>query len=267
MNRKHTGHAVVRNGRLAAVVAMVLAVLPIAGAAHADDWRFSVTPYAWATDIGVDASLNGRQVVDKTIPVSDLVDDITFMFQVRLEAQHGDFGAMVDLFDVSLSNDVKGVPLPEGAGSADLSSDIGMTILDVAGVYDHTRTGRGFAVFAGTRLLDQRATIDATMNLTNGPSVAQHYETDDWLTDALVGARFTMHFSPHWGVRMQGDASTGDTDYTWSAGPTLSYAFGNQGRFGVSAGYRYMKVDYKDNGSLDARMTLSGADVGFRVSF
>jgi hypothetical protein len=254
-------------GRRAAFAAAALALVLSAGAARADRWIFSVTPYAWATDVGVDATLGGRQVIDTTIPVSDLLSDLNTIFQGRLEAQHGEFGAMVDLFDVTLTDEVSGLALPQGAGRADLTSDVGMTILDVEGVYDHKGDHQGLAILYGTRVLDERATIDASLNLAAGPTVAQTYEIDDWLVDGLVGARFSQRFGRHWGYQMQADASTGGTDYTWSVGPTLSYAFGKYGQYGVNAGYRHMVVDFEDNGDLNTQMTLTGAVLGFRVSF
>jgi hypothetical protein len=244
-----------------------LALLLAAGSARADEWRFGVTPYAWATDIGVDATLGGRQVVDKTIPVSDLMSQLDTIFQVRLEAQHRSLGAMVDVFDVTLSDEKQGVALPQGRGQADLRSHVGMTIIDVAGVYDAKADGRGFLLLVGSRVIDQRATIDASLALAGGPTVPQTYETGEWLVDALFGLRFSQGLSRHWGVRVQADVSTGGTDYTWSIAPSLSYAFGASGRYELTAGYRRMVIDFPDEGELGMQQTLSGALVGFRVSF
>jgi len=263
--------ASIRSSRVAARRAargcFFLALLLAGGPARADDWKLSVTPYAWATDIGVDASLGGRQVVDKQIPVSDLMKALDTIVQGRLEATHGSFGAMVDGFDVTLSDEKSGVVLPGGIGQVDLKSDVGMTILDVAGVYDRGGDGRGIALLVGSRLLNQRATIDASLTLVAGPSAAQTYETNDWLADGLVGIRFRQRFSHHWVVRTQADVSTGGTDYTWSIAPALSYAFGKLGRYELTAGYRRMVIHFSEGGDLDTRMTLSGALLGFRVSF
>jgi len=66
---------------------------------------------------------------------------------------------------------------------------------------------------------------------------------------------------------MQADASTGGTDYTWSAGPGLSWGFGRNGAYAITAGYRHMQIDFQDDKGLDARMTLSGPVLGLRTSF
>ena len=263
MNRtsfRHTLHSLLH-------ATAALAVLLSAGPAHAGGWRFHVTPYAWATDMGVNAKLDGRTVIDEKIPVTDLLEDIQTIFQMRLEAVNGEFGVMVDAFDVTLASDATGVSLPQGAGTADIESTVGMTILDVTGTFDPKGDRRGVGFLYGTRILDERAEIDATLWPASGGAVLQSYDEDDTMVDALAGVRFSQRFARRWGLQMQADVSTGGTDYTFSAGPALSYAFGQFGQFGVSAGYRYMKMDFKDEGSLNTQMTLSGALLGFRFSF
>lgn len=243
-----------------------LACLLLAGPAHAG-WRFHLTPYAWATGVGVDATLDGREVVNEDISVSDLIEDLDTIFQMKVEAVNGPFGAMVDLFDVNLSDATNDVALPRGNGTADVASELGMTILDIAGTYDPQGDRQGFAVLGGTRILDERAAIDANVQPASGGNAALAYDTDETLVDALVGVRYTQRLSRSWAVSSQLDFSSGATDYTWSLAPTVSYAFGQFGRYGVNAGYRRMKFDFKDEHGMNTQMTLSGALLGFRLSF
>lgn len=253
--------------RRTAGAAAATTILFAAGAARADGWVFRITPYMWATDVGVDATLGGKQIVDETIPAGDLVKKLDMIVQGRVEAQKGAFGAMVDVFDVTLSDAKSGVALPQGAGQADLSANMGMTIIDVEGIYDRGGDRQGLVAVYGTRILDERATVDATFHLATGSTETKRYETNDWIFDGLVGVRFSHWFTPHWGMQMQADASTGQTNYTWSVAPALGYAFGAHRQFGVNAGYRRMEINFKDDGDLETRMTLSGAVLGFRMSF
>lgn len=246
--------------------AFALLSFTAAGAAHAD-WRFSVTPYAWLTDVGVDVELDGREVVDETIPVGDLVKILDTILQMKLEAQNGEFGVMVDLFDVTMSDEASGIALPQGAGEAATKSDMGMTIFDLAAVYDPQGDHQGFAFLGGTRILNERATIDATLRATSGGTAELSYETNDTMVDGLIGVRFTKRFSRQWAYQMQADVSTGGTDYTWSVAPSLTYAFGKLGRYGLDAGYRRMAVDFQDEAGIDTQMTLSGFLLGLRTSF
>ncbi len=151
---------------------VLAAALLLCGAsqAGAGDWKWSVTPYAWATDVGVDVKLDDRQVVDQEIAFEDLLEDLEAVAQVHVEAQRGSHGVMLDLFDVQLAEDGSRVALPVAAGAeAVLSSEIGMTILELGGIYDPRGDRQGFALLYGTRILQQRADIDARFELAPPP--------------------------------------------------------------------------------------------------
>lgn len=249
------------------------ATLLLCGAtqASASDWKWSVTPYAWASDVGVDVTLDDRQVLDKEIAFTDLLEDIETVAQVHVEAQRGAHGVMFDLFDVQLADDshislpaVNGAP---GTNEATLSSEIGMTILELGGLYNPSGDQKGFSLLYGTRILDQRAEIDARYDLASGTTTFRSYEVGETLVDGLLGVRYVKQFSPRWSYLARVDASSGGTRLTWSAGTSVSYAFGSKGRYALTAGYRYMLADFKSEDSLDADMTLSGFGAGLRVSF
>lgn len=267
--RPRTHQASRRTGR-AFQAAAALASLLVAGVgrAEAGDWKWSVTPYAWATDVGVSVSIDDRQVLDKTISVTDLVKQLDATAQVHVEAQHGAHGVMVDLFDVELSEDGSRVTLPGGSGAeAVLDTEIGMTILEIGGLYDPRGDQQGFSFLYGSRILDQRATIDGRFELSPTTEVSRRYETDDTLVDGLLGVRYTRRLSPRWSYQGRLDASAGGTDLTWSLSSSVSYAFGASGRYAVTAGYRRMEVDFQDDHGVDPTMTLSGFFTGLRISF
>jgi len=238
-----------------------------AAAAGASDWKWSITPYAWATNVGVDVSIDNRQVLDKEIEFADLLEDLDTVTQVHVEAQRGAHGVMFDLFDVQLSEDDSRVSIPAAGADATLSSEIGMTIFELGGIYNPRGDQQGFSLLYGTRILDQRAEIDARFDLASGTTVRQSYDGGDTLYDGLLGARYVKRFSPRWTWLMRADASTGGTELTWSAGSAFAYSFGNNGRHALTAGYRHMLVDFKSEDSLDADMTMSGFFAGLRTSF
>jgi len=238
-----------------------------AAAANASDWKWAVTPYVWATDIGVDVTLNDRKVADEEIAFEDLLDDVDAVAQVHVEAQRGAHGVMFDVFDVRLSDDASQVELPNPpGGEAILSSETGMTILELGGIYDPRGDQQGFSLLYGMRILQQRADIDARFELASGTSL-RSYEVTDTLYDGLLGIRYIKRFSPRWSWQTRVDASAGGTELTWSAGSMVSYSFGRDGRYAVLAGYRYIVVDFDTDDSIDVDMTLSGFGTGFRMSF
>lgn len=246
---------------------VLVALLAAAPSAHAGDWKFSATPYAWATDVGMKADLNGRQVVDETIPVSDLMDMLDTIFQGRFDVQYRTVGLAMDVFDVTMSDRVDGLALPQGAGTATLSPDVRMTIFDLAATYTPPMRGRSVSALGGMRLVYERADVDANFALTAGPTVTDRYSTHETLVDALVGVRVVQPLSPHWGLQGQADFSSGGTEYTWSTAPSVFYVFDAARHYALSAGYRHMHIAFKEHDGLESDMTLSGALVGFRFSY
>lgn len=248
------------------VAAVAAALLCAADAAQARDWKWSVTPYAWATDVGVRVDVNDRAVVDETISIADLMEDLDTIAQVRVEAQNGAHGVYLDLFDVTLSDDATTVTLPRG-GTATFSPEMGMTIAELAGLFDPRGDQQGFQLLYGARILNQRAEIDATFDPVAAPTIDRRYDIDDTMIDALLGIRFIHHFNARWSIAAKADLSAGGTDLTWSASPTIAYTLGETGRYTVTAGYRYMEVDFATTEKVEAEMTLSGFVAGFRIAF
>lgn len=253
-----------RSSRLAIVSAAVLLAAP--GLAQASEWKWSVTPYAWATDVGVEVAVEDRQVVDETIPVADLIEDLETIAQVRVEAQKGAHGLYLDLFDVSLADDAARVALP-GGGSATLSPKMGMTIAELGGFFDPRGDQQGFQLLYGARILNERAEIDAVFEPANLPASDRRYDIHDTMVDAMVGIRYSHRFGSRWSVEARGDVSKGGTDLTWSASPAIGYTFGETGRYTLTAGYRRMEVDFAADGKVEAGMTLSGFIAGLRIGF
>jgi len=229
-----------------------------------DGWRWEITPYVWATDVGIDTRLGGRQVVDTSIPVEDLIEDIDLTFQGRVEVGRGAHGLLLDVFYVSMSDEVNGFPLPQGAGTGDLDWKLDMTVADLAGTWDPEGDQRGFSFLYGVRILDQRADVDASFTTMSGTS-QQSYEASETLVDALLGVRFRAELVNGLEFCTQIDASTGGTKHTWSAFPSLAWTPGN-GWLSVLAGYRTMAIDFEESGELDTELTLSGPLVGLRAS-
>lgn len=254
--------------RTAAPALLATLLLGSAAAAGASDWTWSVTPYVWATDIGVDVTINDRRIIDEEIAVEDLLEDIDAIGQVHIEAQRGAHGLMFDIFDVRLSDDDDRVelPVPPG-GEAILSSETGMTILELGGFYDPRGDQQGFALLYGTRILQQRADIDARFEIGPATTVTRTYEVTDTLYDGLLGIRYIKRFAPRWSWQTRIDASAGGTELTWSAGSAVAYTFGKNDRYSFIAGYRRMVVDFDTDDSVDVDMTLSGFGTGLRVSF
>ena len=138
---------------------------------------------------------------------------------------------------------------------------------DPTGVYDAGADGTGFSLVYGIRAIEQRNEIDAALNYAGTTIATRSLDTTDTLIDGLVGFRYARELPHNFRYQFAADVSTGDTEYTWSAGPTIAYTFGNGDRYEVTAGYRHMVIDYDTPEHVDSDMSMSGLLVGFRINF
>jgi len=249
--------------------ALIVGTLPIVEeATAAEKWKWSLTPYIWLTDVGVDVSIHDRQVVNTTIDVKDLAEDIAMTFQVHAEAQRGTNGLLFDAFYVKLSKDTKTVSLPTPpGGTAVLDADIAMTILEAGGIFDAKGDQEGLQLLYGARIIDQSADIDAQFTPSGGPPGSRSFEPSDTVYDGLLGVRWIKRFGRGWSTSLRGDISAGGTEFTWNVNTTLAYAFGKDGRFAATGGYRRLEAEFKEQDSVESEMTLSGPVIGFRFLF
>jgi hypothetical protein len=237
------------------------------GTAAAEEWQWSVTPYAWATDLALNLTVADRSLVDAEIPFEDLVDTIEGAALVRVAGMRGEHGMSFDIFNVELA-DAGAVELPgQLGGTLLLDAAIRLTILDATGVYDRDGDGAGFALIYGARVIEQRNEIETALALDGVTLEPRYVESTETLVDALVGFRYTRELPHNLRYQLAVDVSGGDTEYTWSAGPTIGYSFGDRNRYDVMAGYRHMVVDYDTAEKVDSDMSMSGPFFGFRINF
>jgi len=249
-------------------IAMVIGAAAFATAlpATAEEWNWSLTPYIWATDVGVNVAISDKVLVDETIPFDDLLDDLDAAFMVRAEGWHGNFGFAIDLFSVGLADDDQRFPLPGGNGDEIvLDTKTDMTILDIVGLYAPRGDGDGFALRYGTRVINQRNELQAQLPARG--AVSASYDSDETLVDALLGFRFARKLGQRWSYELAADVSTGDTDLTWSLGPSFGYTFGRGNRYELDVGYRHMVVDFDDATPVDSQMSMSGVLLGLSFDF
>jgi hypothetical protein len=172
-----------------------------------------------------------------------------------------------DVFNVELA-DTLATSLP-GATSTSLGLDlgVGLTILDATGVFDARGDGQGFSLIYGARVIDQRNEIDATLSHDGFTLGTRSFEATDRFVDGLVGFHYARELPHNFSYELAADVSAGDTELTWSAGPTIGYRFGDNDRYEVTAGYKRMDIDFETAEPVDADMSMSGLTIGFRIDF
>lgn len=242
------------------ILATVLALFAFTAPGVSAQW--TISPYIWATDLGMNVSINGQTVLDETIGFTDLVKDIDMALQLRVEGRRGQLGVMADLFDVRMSTSGDQVFMPNSM-SATLDTKIRMTLIDFGGLYNPRGDGMGITLFYGARIISQSANIDAAVQVDSFTVVPAATDQSDTVVDALIGWRYTRVIAGDWMIESQGDVTTGGTKYTWSAGGRIARSFGD--RYTLSAGYRKMSIHFEDETPAQVSMNLSGLVVGFEI--
>ena len=83
-----------------------------------DQWRGSVTPYLWVTNVGGSASYGETKLASVDYSARDIISNLNFAAMMTLEAHHGKLGAMADMVYSYL-----GVQKSEVLGKPNLSSN------------------------------------------------------------------------------------------------------------------------------------------------
>jgi hypothetical protein len=251
-----------------------LAVLAVGPRAASADWRWSVTPYMWATEIGLDASINDHEVLEREVDFGDVMDSLDFTLQVHFEGQQGVHGLMFDLFYADLGDDDRTISIPGSgpgeAGQVVMKGDLEMTILEAGGIYNPRGDGTGFALLYGVRVIDIDEEIDARFHFPGPlPDRNRRYEASTTLFDGLVGARFVQPFADRWSFVGRIDASTGGSELTWNTWLGVGYSFGANERFTAFGGYRYMEIEFEEDDAqaeLELQNKLGGFIAGLRIA-
>jgi hypothetical protein len=261
--------------KTAALCSLCIAVLtPVRAAAQdiSDDWRFSVTLYAWLPDIGGDTTFPTASGGDIDIDADTILDHLEMAAQGSFSLQKGHWGAYTDLIylDIGASESqtrnitIGGTSLPATVTAA-TDLDLESIIWTVGISYRITASPAvTLDVSGGARLVSFEPNLEWEFTGDFGPIVppprtgSSEVSTDQW--DGIVGVKGQLAFGGDrkWVVPYYLDVGTGDSDLTWQALLGLGYAFG-WGELRVV--WRYLDYDLK-SGRAIADLNFNGPAFG-----
>jgi len=253
------------------------AILTVSGgAAHAEDWRFGLTPYLWLPNIEAngtaDGPPNGGDPAYEVGPV-DYLDNLDFVLMLAGEARRGQWSVRADVIYLDFTNQrsavktVSGpgglIEIPVNAGTS--SSFTGLEAQATLGFWLMDQPGRSVEIFGGLRYLDisfdLNWELDAPLALL---PQSGHIEQSADPLDVIVGTNARFAFgNGKWFVPLHADIGTGGSSLTWqlTAGVGYSLAWGD-------LLFVYRHLDYEDDeGELLEGLRLSGPAVGVSFSF
>lgn len=253
---------------------MILALA--AGAAHAEDWKFGLTPYIWLPNIEGNGTTerppNSGEPAFEIGPV-DYLDNLEFVLMLAGEARHGKWSLRSDVIYLDFSNQrskVKSVSGPGGAieipiDAGTTSSFKGLDAQATLGYWVVDEPTRSVEVFGGLRYLDIRFNLDWELNapldlLPQSGHIEQGAAPLDLITG--VNARFGLG-DGKWFAPLHADIGTGDSSLTWQLSLGVGYSFSWGDLLFV-----YRHLDYQqNNGELLEGLALSGPAIGASFHF
>lgn len=216
-------------------------------AANAEEsWQFHLAPYAWlAGQDGTVGTFPGLPAADINVDFyDDILGNINGAVMLVGEARKGPFGFHLDLVYTDIEMDQ---PL-RGTYFTTLTSQTKSWIVSVSGFYNLVETDKAVLdAMAGLRYWN----VDSELAISGGPLGFYNVDnSEDWI-DPLVGLKGrTMLGSSRFfisGSFLIGGFGAG-SDLMWDINGNLGYEWTDS--FSTLVGYRYLDVDYDDNGFI-----------------
>jgi len=224
---------------------------------------FSVSPYLWF------AGLDGRVGVNQRLPSVDVDVNFSEIFKsidwlpppvmVVGEVRYGRFAAFTDFIFLGLEDD-KGATRGPISVTADVKLDT--IVWTFGGAYRVIDMDRGsLDLLAGGRLWN----ADVKGTLAGPLAVRQRSGSKTWV-DPIIGINGRIELGS--GFALQAEADVGGfgvaSDIDWQVLGTLQYQPTEWAT--LEAGYRYLAVDFDDNGFL-FDVALQGPIIGASFRF
>jgi hypothetical protein len=215
-----------------------------------------IEPYLWAPSISTRLNVDVPPIQqNNTTSFPDLISKVGFAGQLHFEVQGDNFGALADGMYISL-NDSRNQPRFSSR------SKVSTGVYELAGVWSPGENRfEGFEAFAGVRSFD--ASFDFTFTPTNPIIPQARIDLDKTWTDFLVGARYTLRFTPRWAMTFRLDGGFGDTDTNFNTSILGSYRTGNGAWL---FGYRYMDTKFAVSGR-DLDLKMYGPQIAYAFVF
>lgn len=205
-------------------------------------WDFTLIPYLWAAGLQGET---GQQplVSDVDLGFGDLLENLDFAMSASLAGTHkSGWGFLFDAQWIELSGGT-GTP---GSGFSSVDADITSAFGTLAPTYRLIDSEQGhLTAYAGARVT--YSDTDITLNGGVAPLPASlHTSIDDTWIDGVIGLHYQWFFAEKWFLAGLVDVGAGDSDLNWQALVGLGYQFND--RWSAHLAYRYMAVDYENDG-------------------
>ena len=245
--------------RYTSVGALLATVIAGTQADAQSGWEFNVTPYAWMSGLSGDlGTVPGLPSQPVDLSFGDILDDLDYGLFLFSSARNGPW---VIYFDGSLvkttSNERIGGPVVQDLEVESKTMNAALSLGRTVSVsQDHN-----VDLYGGIRYWN----IENNFKVNTVNSVFKSSSSANWV-DPIIGVAGRYRINDRWSVF--GSADIGGfgvgSDFQWSLQTGANYAFSDL--VSVSFGWRYMSVDYQDDGIV-FDVSQSGPLIGATFKF
>ncbi len=222
-----------------------------------DEWRFSVSTYAFVPVSTTGTSTIAGGEVDLDFNLSEALELLNFAIAGRSEAWKGDFGVILDAsyVDLEMGGDI-GLPGPAG-GTASIDVSIEQAWVSLMGAYrvahgPYDASGRrySFDLQAGARYNSLKQKVDASVDIGPGPGVQTKLGGTETWWEPVIGARGTIELSERWTAALMADFGgfgVGGDDLQWRVLGVMGYRPWEN--TSLKFGWQFYGIDFSTNRS------------------
>ena len=242
--------------------------------AYVNPWAFNLTLYMWLA--GVNGNFKAgpiSQSVDKNfIDIVDNTRQFPLGFMGRFEAHYERLGFYLDGNYMDLNFKPKFERLSKGVDSELGILDYGMAyrVLGPSAAELPEALGKKNAnwleVYAGGRTIWLDNSVDLKEPFGNPRGGPRSFSASKSFTSPVIGGRFMVGFTPHWFVLVDGNIGgfgAQDVKFTGAVLGALGYRMSLYDiPLSVEAGYKALRYNVDNGGSIETNATLNGPFVG-----
>ena len=234
------------------LLAMALAGLTFSPAGMASDgWQYEITPYIFFSGMKGDIEIGGLPPVDIDASFGDIADSLEAGFMGIFTARNGpllfSFDGAYTKLEGSGTGPVFGNTFTLTNKLTILQGNVGYRVLDDNKV--------DVDALAGVRYMKLEVDLAGPNNSVGS--------SDSW-ADFVVGGLMTASVAENVDLVAYVDLGGGGSDFTWQTMLGVNWQFAD--RWSAKLGYRYLDVDYEDNGVV-FDVALSGPYLGVGFAF
>lgn len=242
----------------AALAALACTLVSPAVMAQADaSANWSITPYLWASDTGLDLTFRDTGVGSGELSFGDLLDILDAALMVHVEGGSGNWSGFGDLTYLKMSDTAERTVFTIDSNNEQL-------FFDAAVAYWPGGFGSNFNVFGGLRFSSFDDRFDFRLTANDAPVATRSSKKDYY--DALLGLRYRFDLSERWSLLTHGDVSFGDSEGTYLLRANFAYAVGQRRLNRIMFGYQYKQAEFRD-ADLTTDWTYAGPMAGFNFRF